>query len=152
MDDTDYIKNPNTGRLVKIGSKTHRTLVNSGVIKNKRKDPRVLYKLDKNDDVNAITKELKKNIKLKPNETIKKGVGKNAGKLMKSYKGGRYKKDEPDSDSDSDDFNSLCRKLSIEPTKKIKSKKIVKKVVIESSSDEEQSVESDESESDESSD
>jgi hypothetical protein len=104
---TDYFTNPKTGRLVKYNSPTYRKLVNEGIIKNTRKDPRVAYKLDETDDVEAIKKELKTKIKLKKGEMLKKGVGKNKGKLMIAFKGGRYKKDEPDSDSSDSDLESL---------------------------------------------
>ena len=111
---TDYVRNPKTGRPVKIGSATYRQLINQKVLKHTRKDPKVAYKLDEDDDINAIKKDLKKKIKLKKGETLRTGTGKNKGKIMIAYKGGRYKKDESDSDhEDSDDFDSLCKKLNV---------------------------------------
>lgn len=111
--DTDYVRNPKTGRLVKIGSVTYRQLINEKVLKNTRKDPKVAYKLDEGDDINAIKRDLKKKIKLKKGETLRTGTGKNKGKIMIAYKGGRYKKDESSDSEDSDDFDSLCKKLNV---------------------------------------
>ena len=59
---SDYVNNPTTGRMVKIGGKTHRSLINSGVLKNTRRDPRVLYTLDHGDDVHAIKQQLRETL------------------------------------------------------------------------------------------
>lgn len=111
--DTDYVRNPQTGRLVKIGSMTYRKLINNRVIKNTRRDPNVVYKLDDGDDINAIKADLKKKIKLKKGETLRKGTGKNKGKIIKSFVGGRYKKDPESSGDDDDEFETLCKKLDV---------------------------------------
>lgn len=111
--DIDYVRNPQTGRLVKIGSMTYRKLINNRVIKNTRKDPNVVYKLDDGDDINAIKADLKKKIKLKTGETLRKGTGKNKGKIIKSFVGGRYKKDPESSSDDDDEFETLCKKLDV---------------------------------------
>ena len=95
--------------MVKIGGASYRRLINEGVLKNKRKDPRVAYNLEKGDDVEAIKRELKGQLKLKKGETIRKGAGRNKGKLMVAYKGGRYKNSQgynSDSSSESDSSSS----------------------------------------------
>lgn len=153
--DTDYVKNPKTGRLIKIGSMTHRKLINEKVIKNTKKNPKIAYKLDEGDDIEAIKRELKSKIKLKKGETLRTGVGKNKGKIMVAFKGGRYKKDESDSD---DEFENLCKKLDInesfKPKKPKKSSKKPAKKLKEapppSESDEPSSESSSSSESEES--
>lgn len=124
--DMDYVRNPITGRLVKIGSMTYRKLVNEKVIKNTRKDPKIAYKLDDGDDIDAIKKDLRSKIKLRRGETLRKGTGKNKGKIIKAFVGGRYKKDDSsDSDSSSSsEFETLCKKLDVsfpKPTKRTKS-------------------------------
>jgi hypothetical protein len=150
MSDNDYVRNPNTGRMVKIGGASYRRLINEGVLKNKRKDPRVAYNLEQGDDVDAIKKQLKTQIKLKKGETIRKGAGRNKGKLMIAYKGGRYKNSqgynsdsssESDSSSSEDDLAAFCKKLQLEPPRA----KQTRKKARESSSESESESESEES-------
>jgi hypothetical protein len=157
---TDYTINPKTGRLVKYNSPTYRKLVNEGVIKNKKQDPKIAYKLDTGDDIDAIKKDLKNKIKLKKNEVLRKGIGKNKNKIMIAYKGGRHKKDETDSDKDSDsnsddEFEKLCKKLDVNLSKKPAKKPVKKpaklaKQVYVSESEEESEEEKSEQESSES--
>ena len=59
MSDNDYVRNPKTNRMVKIGGASYRRLINEGVLKNKRKDPRVAYNLEQGNDVDAIKRQLK---------------------------------------------------------------------------------------------
>lgn len=157
MSDNDYVRNPNTGRMVKIGGASYRRLINEGVLKNKRKDPRVAYNLEQGDDVDAIKRQLKTQIKLKKGETIRKGAGRNKGKLMIAYKGGRYKNSqgynsdsssESDSSSSSeDDLAAFCKKLQLEPPRAKQTSRGMysRKKARESSSESESESESEES-------
>ena len=118
---SEYVKNPTTGRMVKIGGKTHRSLINSGVLKNTRRDPRVLYTLDHGDDVHAIKQQLRETANLKKNESMKyHPSGKYKGKIVKTHKIGRKSKNEfIESDSeDEDELLSLYKKLNIAPPSK----------------------------------
>ena len=155
MSDNDYVRNPNTGRMVKIGGASYRRLINEGpVLKNKRKDPRVAYNLEQGDDVDAIKRQLKTQIKLKKGETIRKGAGRNKGKLMIAYKGGRYKNSqgynsssESDSSSSEDDLAAFCKKLQLEPPRAKQTSRGMysRKKARESSSESESESESEES-------
>ena len=142
---SDYVNNPTTGRMVKIGGKTHRSLINSGVLKNTRRDPRVLYTLDHGDDVHAIKQQLRETANLKKNESMKyHPSGKYKGKIVKTHKIGRKSKHEfVDSESeDEDELLSLYKKLNIAPP----SKKRRDPESDESESESETDFESDESE------
>lgn len=153
--DSEYVRNPLTGRLIKIGSMTYRKLINEKVIKNKRKDPKIVYSLDEGDDVVSIKKDLRSKISLKKGETLRNGTGKNKGKIIKSFVGGRYKKD-PESSDDDDDFENLCKKLDVsfpnkptkKPTKKSKAAYFEPEEEESEDSDSEKSDESEEEESD----
>ena len=116
---SDYVNNPTTGRMVKIGGKTHRSLINSGVLKNTRRDPRVLYTLDHGDDVHAIKQQLRETANLKKNKSMKyHPSGKYKGKIVKTHKIGRKSKHEfVDSESE-DELLSLYKKLNIAPPSK----------------------------------
>ena len=122
---TDYTRNPQTNRMVKIGGTTHRRLVNSGVLKNKRRDPRVLYTLDEGDDIQSIKRQLKETANLNDSESMKyHPSGKYKGKIVKTHKIGRKSKRQPvesESESESEDeLLSLYRKLNIAPPSKNK--------------------------------
>ena len=92
----DWIVNPTTNRLIKIGSPTYRRLVNQGVIKNTWLDDRVLAHYGENDDVEQLKHQLCH--RLHPNEIISRGKGRYKGKLIRTYKGskGRPKKANPE--------------------------------------------------------
>ena len=92
---TDWIVNPETNRMVKVGSQTYRKLVNQGVLKNSTLDSRVLASYDETDDVDELKRQLSHN--LGENEIISKGKGRYKNKLIKSYKGrkGRRSKRPP---------------------------------------------------------
>ena len=148
----EWVKNPLTNRLVKINGKVHRKLVNTGVMKNKTKDKRVAYKLDLGDDPHSIKKELRKTMKLKPNETLKIGTGKYKGKIMKSFKRQKMKKIQVEESQDN--LINLYNKLGLDPPQShaVQSKKIGRRrgALIDSSSEEESEESSSGEESEES--
>ena len=158
---SDYVNNPTTGRMIKIGGKTHRSLINSGVLKNTRRDPRVLYTLDHGDDVHAIKQQLRETANLKKNESMKyHPSGKYKGKIVKTHKIGRKSKHSKteksnivDSESeDEDELLSLYKKLNIAPpsTTSHNQSKNKKKHRRDPESSESDESESDQSESDQS--
>lgn len=105
----NYVLNPLTNRMVKIGSQTYRKLVNTKVIKNKVVDDRILYKYDSDDDIEELKNKYKD--ELNENEIIQIGKGKYKNKLIKTFKGdkGRPKKQiEKD-----DDINDLISSMLI---------------------------------------
>lgn len=106
----NYVLNPLTNRMVKVGSQTYRKLVNSKVIKNKAVDERVIYKYDSDDDIEELKKKYQD--ELDENEIIQKGKGRYKGKLIKTYKGskGRPKKQQATRD---DDINDLISSMLI---------------------------------------
>jgi len=107
----------------------------------------IFSSVEQGDDVDAIKRQLKTQIKLKKGETIRKGAGRNKGKLMIAYKGGRYKNSqgynsdsssESDSSSSEDDLAAFCKKLQLEPPRA----KQTRKKARESSSESESEAES----------
>ncbi len=83
---SDWVTNPKTKKLVKIGSQTHRRLINEGVLKNTRLDEKVLATYDPEvDDVGELKKQLQSNIS--DNEIISVGRGRYKNKLVKGFKG-----------------------------------------------------------------
>jgi hypothetical protein len=85
---TDWVTNPKTKKLVKIGSQTHRRLINEGVLKNTRLDEKVLANYDPEvDDVGELKKQLQSN--LSDNEIISVGRGRYKNKLVRGYKGAK---------------------------------------------------------------
>jgi hypothetical protein len=97
---TDWVTNPKTKKLVKIGSQTHRRLINEGVLKNTRLDEKVLANYDPAvDDVGELKKQLQSNIS--DNEIISVGRGRYKNKLVRGYKGAKgrpYNNLEPNTD------------------------------------------------------
>ena len=90
----NYIENPETKRLIKISGKTHRQLINKGVMLNSNIDGKILYKISPDDNVKEIKKQLQPN--LEENEILSIGRGRYKNCLVKGYKGnkGRPKKKE----------------------------------------------------------
>ena len=75
------IVNPRTGRGVKVGGKTWRRLVKDGLIENNYRDPKELYEIKKDDDVEQKKEELDKVL---PRGTHSaRGRGKHKGKIVK---------------------------------------------------------------------
>ena len=85
MLEQDWITNPVTKKLVKIGSQTHRKLINQGILKNTKIDEKVLASYTETDDVLELKKQLKNN--LKDNQIINVGRGRYKDKLVVGYKG-----------------------------------------------------------------
>lgn len=94
---TDWVTNPKTKKLVKIGSQTHRRLINEGVLKNTRLDKKVLANYDPAvDDVDELKKQLQSNIS--DNEIISVGRGRYKNKLVRGYKGAKGRPVKPNTD------------------------------------------------------
>ena len=94
---TDWVTNPKTKKLVKIGSQTHRRLINEGVLKNTRLDEKVLANYDPAvDDVGELKKQLQSNIS--DNEIISVGRGRYKNKLVRGYKGNKGRPVKPNTD------------------------------------------------------
>ena len=94
---TDWVTNPKTKKLVKIGSQTHRRLINEGVLKNTRLDEKVLANYDPAvDDVGELKKQLQSN--LSDNEIISVGRGRYKNKLVRGYKGAKGRPVKPNTD------------------------------------------------------
>lgn len=86
----NWVTNPNTKKLVKIGSQTHRRLINEGVIKNTKLDEKILATYDpEKDDIDELKKQLKNSMLLKDNEIINVGRGRYKNKLIRGYKGNK---------------------------------------------------------------
>ncbi len=84
---TDYVLNPKTSRMVKIGGKVYRRLVKQGILENTHKDENILfdYAEDMNEeDVEKKRLELSKS--LPKNEYASRGSGRKKGKLIKKTK------------------------------------------------------------------
>ena len=92
----NYIENPETKRLIKISGKTHRQLINKGVMLNSNIDGKILYKISPDDDITEIKKQLQKTANLEENEIMSIGRGRYKDCLVKGFKGkkGRPKKKE----------------------------------------------------------
>ena len=110
---TDWVTNPKTKKLVKIGSQTHRRLINEGVLKNTRLDEKVLANYDPAvDDVGELKKQLQSNIS--DNEIISVGRGRYRNKLVKGFKG---KKGRPCNNLEpNSDVEQYIQSLLVAPT------------------------------------
>lgn len=77
----DYIKNPNSGRMVKVGGRAWRKLVDEGLLEDNYNNPNELYELKEDDDINELKRryENELNLDYKP----VKGRGRYSNKLMK---------------------------------------------------------------------
>ena len=106
-----YILNPETNRMVKIGSQTYRKLVNKKIIKNKVVDDRILYKYDSDDDIEELKKKYKDEIN--ENEIIQIGKGKYKNKLIKTYKGDKGRPKKIFEEKEEDDINDLINSMLI---------------------------------------
>lgn len=77
----EYIKNPNSGRMVKVGGRAWRKLVDEGVLDDNYNNPNELYELKEDDDINELKRQYENelNLDFKP----VKGRGRYKNKLMK---------------------------------------------------------------------
>ena len=107
----NYVLNPLTNRMVKLGSQTYRKLVNTKVIKNKAVDERVIYKYDSDDDIEELKKKYQE--ELNENEIIQKGKGRYKGKLIKTYKGQKGRPKKQQETTRDDDINDLISSMLI---------------------------------------
>lgn len=83
----NLVVNPQTGRPVKVGSRTWIKLVNDGLIESDYNDPNELYEIqdvDEKDDINKMKREL--NEGLGPSSQAVLGRGKYKNKLVKRTK------------------------------------------------------------------
>jgi hypothetical protein len=80
MSSSDYIINPKTQRPIKIGSRVWRGLVSSGVIEGVYNDPKELYELQEEDDIDQ--KISSANEDLPPDKQAVRGRGKYKGKIV----------------------------------------------------------------------
>lgn len=85
--ENEWLLNPKTGRMVKKNSITHRRLINQGVFKRTQTDDNVLHIIQENDDVESIKKQLSTG--LPDNMSIRRGHGRNRGRLVKGFRVGR---------------------------------------------------------------
>ena len=89
MSSEEWVLNPKTNRMVKKNSITHRRLINQGVFKRTKPDDDVVHVIQENDDVGEIKKQL--SVDLPENMNIRRGHGRNKGKLVKGFRSGRPK-------------------------------------------------------------
>ena len=80
----DIVINPSTQRPVKVGSRTWLALVKKGVFEGKYSDPKELYSIE--DDTNIEEKIEEINKQLPINEQSVRGRGKYANKIIKRNK------------------------------------------------------------------
>ena len=85
-----WILNKKTGRMVKKGSITHRRLINEGVFQRTEVDDSILHVIQEGDNINEIKKQL--TVGLPPNMSVRRGHGRNKGRLVKGFKVGRPKR------------------------------------------------------------
>jgi len=85
----NYIENPETKRLIKISGKTHRQLINKGIMLNSNIDGKILYKISPDDNITEIKKQLQKTANLEENEIMSIGRGRYKNCLVKGYKGAK---------------------------------------------------------------
>lgn len=85
LEKTGYVKNPSTGRPIKIGSRNWHILVRQGILSGENfQDEKVLYQLKQTDNVEDTIKEI--NSELPYNIQAVKGRGKYKDKLVKRTK------------------------------------------------------------------
>jgi hypothetical protein len=72
MDKIESIRNPHTGRIIRVGGKLYNSLIREGVIKGIIEEKNnTIYDINENDDVDFIKNELSKNLPF--HETAVKG-------------------------------------------------------------------------------
>lgn len=77
----DYIKNPNSGRMVKVGGRAWRKLVDDGILEDNYNNPNELYELKEDDDINELKRKYENELNLDYKPV--KGRGRYSNKLMK---------------------------------------------------------------------
>jgi len=86
----NWIINPKTNRMIKRDSITHRRLINQGVFQRTTLNNEVLHTIQENDNIEELKKQLQRT--LPSNQSVRRGIGRNKGRLIKGFKSGRPKK------------------------------------------------------------
>ena len=77
----DYVLNPNSGRMIKVGGRAWRTAVKEGILEGTYTNPDVLYEVNDGDDVSQLKKDFDEKLNTGEHSVI--GRGRFKGKLVK---------------------------------------------------------------------
>lgn len=80
----DFIMNPSTGRMIKIGGRAWRTAVKDGLLEGTYQNENVVYELKEGDDVDKLKIDFDE--KEDKNTQVVKGRGRHKNKLVKRRK------------------------------------------------------------------